>query len=393
VTSSRRDYGQLIARHPGAIEFFPQDEEMLSLYAKHAAAVLDMATALQESARRHDQVSSLLSLSHALAQAGTSKEVAERLAVAVPEVVDCDRMAIWLWDQSKRCLRSPSASRGTPEQAAYLRALTITPEQTPALRRMISEPHPQFFEEGTADPFIAEMMARLGVIAQAVVPIVARDVFLGVLTVAVMDRPQRLRPDSGLLERLTGVAALAAPAIQNGQLVDELHHRAVHDGLTGLLNLVGFRQRVDAVINGADGGRGRVGLLFVDLDEFKQVNDLHGHEAGDELIRQAAERLGASGRGEDEFARLGGDEFAVILADVRHDDQVRAAERRVRAAFAKPFMLGDVAISLGASVGGGIWPEDGGTARELVKHADAAMYKDKAERRRPHLQPSKREYA
>jgi len=99
VTSSRRQYGQLIARYPGTAQFFPQDEEMLGLYAKHAAAVLDMATALQESARRHDQVSSLLSLSHgllslshALAQAGTSREVAERLAAAVPEVVDCDRM-------------------------------------------------------------------------------------------------------------------------------------------------------------------------------------------------------------------------------------------------------------------------------------------------------------
>ena len=100
MTSSRRQYGQLIARYPGAIEFFPQDEEMLGLYAKHAAAVLDMATALQESARRHDQVSSLLSLSHAAppGKAGTSEEVAERLAVAVPEVVDCDRIGVWLWD-------------------------------------------------------------------------------------------------------------------------------------------------------------------------------------------------------------------------------------------------------------------------------------------------------
>src|ERR1019366_7408230 len=106
VTSSRRNYGQLIARYPGAIQFFPQDEEMLGLYAKHAAAVLDMATALQESARRHDQVSSLLSLSHALAQAGMSKEVAERLAVAVPEVVDCDRMGVWLWDHLEQNLRS-----------------------------------------------------------------------------------------------------------------------------------------------------------------------------------------------------------------------------------------------------------------------------------------------
>ena len=74
---------------------------MLGLYAKHAAAVLDMAFALQESAHRHGQVSPLLALSQALAQAGTSQEVAERLAAAVPEVVDCDRMAVWLWDEPR----------------------------------------------------------------------------------------------------------------------------------------------------------------------------------------------------------------------------------------------------------------------------------------------------
>ena len=82
---------------------------MLSLYAKHAAAVLDMALALHESAQRHEQVSALLALSHALAKAGTSLEVAERLAAAVPDVVDCDRMAVWLWNGHERCLRTIAA--------------------------------------------------------------------------------------------------------------------------------------------------------------------------------------------------------------------------------------------------------------------------------------------
>ena len=126
-----------------------------------------------------------------------------------------------------------------------------------------------------------------------------------------------------------------------------------------------------------------MGLLFIDFDDFKQVNDAHGHEAGDELIRKAAVRLEAVTRGSDEVARLGGDEFAVILAAVDDDEQVRAAEERVRAAFAEPFLLGDLIISIGASVGGGLWPEHGRTVQELVRHADAAMYEDKAKGRRP----------
>ena len=116
VTSSRRDYGQLIACYPGVNQFFPQERQTLSLYAKHAAAVLDMAVALQESSLRHEQVSALLSLSHALAQAGTSVEVTERLAAAIPEVVDCDRTGVWLWDEGERSLVS-FASRGTQSKA------------------------------------------------------------------------------------------------------------------------------------------------------------------------------------------------------------------------------------------------------------------------------------
>jgi diguanylate cyclase (GGDEF)-like protein len=250
---------------------------------------------------------------------------------------------------------------------------------------MIAVPEPQFFEKETEDSFMRQLMAAVDAVALVVVPIVARDIFLGTLTVSVTDHPQRLRSDGELLERLTGVAALAATAIQNGQLVDKLRHKASHDGLTGLLNRVGFRQHIDSVLDSVPPGGGQVGLLFVDLDDFKQVNDAYGHEAGDELIRKAARRLEAIARESDEVARLGGDEFAIILADVRNDDQVRAAEARVRAAFIEPFMLGDVAVSISASVGGGLWPEHGRTVRELVRHADAAMYQDKAERRRQRI--------
>jgi diguanylate cyclase (GGDEF)-like protein len=387
VTSSRRHYGQLIAHYPGSVQFFPQDREMLGLYAKHAAAVLDMAMALEESAQRHDQVSSLLSLSHALAQAGTSEEVAERLAVAVPEVVDCDRMAVWLWDDGTEHLTSLAVWGHEAEQASYLKGLTISPADTPLLSRMATEPQPLFFGEKTSDPYLRRLMGALDATVLAVVPIVGRDVFLGVLSVSVTERPERLHADDELMERLTGVAALAAPAIQNGRLVDTLRHRANHDGLTGLLNRVGFRAHIDRILNKLTPGDDQVGLLFIDLNDFKAVNDAYGHEAGDELIRQVATRLNAIGRDTDMVARLGGDEFALILADVNRDDQVRAAEERVRDAFIEPFQLGEVPVSISTSVGGGVWPDDGHTVKELVRHADAEMYRDKAQLRREQTTP------
>jgi diguanylate cyclase (GGDEF)-like protein len=381
VASSRRTYGQLIARYPGGIEFFPQEREALSLYAKHAAAVLDMALALQESDQRHEQVSSLLDLSHALADAGTSVELAERLAAAIPAVVDCDRTAVWLWNAPERCLEVIAAWGRASSAATALNGLRIAIADAPDLERMLTEPEPLFFETATTDGLIGELMTKLQVVALTAVPIVARGVFLGILTVSVSERPQRLRLSGDRLERLTGVAALAAPAIQNGQLVDQLHHKASHDGLTGLLNRVGFRHHIDAALASGDDSR-RVGLLFVDLNDFKRVNDLHGHEAGDQIIRQAGARLHTVCRGEDRVARLGGDEFAVILSDIDVDEQVRAAQGRVRSAFADPFMVDEEAISVSASVGGGIWPDDGQTVRELIRRADTAMYEDKANGRR-----------
>jgi diguanylate cyclase (GGDEF)-like protein len=243
---------------------------------------------------------------------------------------------------------------------------------------MIATPEPQFFDEQTIDSFMRELMRSLDVVALTIVPIVARDVFLGVLTVSVTADPQRLRADGQLVERLSGVAALAATAIQNGQLVDKLRHKASHDALTGLLNRVGFRHHIDHILDLARPNQAGVGLLFVDLDDFKQVNDAYGHDAGDELIRKAAHRLESTARAGDGVARLGGDEFAIILADVAEDEQLRAAEARVRAAFREPFELGDIELYVGASVGGGVWPKDGETVNELVRHADAAMYEDKA---------------
>jgi diguanylate cyclase (GGDEF)-like protein len=378
VTSSRRRYGQLIAHNPAAIAFFPQDREMLGLYAKHAAAVLDTAVALQESAQRHSQVNLLLSLSEALARTGTSEEVAKRLAEAIPEVVDCDRMGVWLWDDSAERLTSLSVWGREPEQAAYLLGLTISPKDTPRLASMAADPQPVFLDQSTDDPFLRQLMATLDAVVLAVIPIVARGVFLGALSVAVTERPQRLQPDGELIEQLTGVAALAAPAIQNARLVDELQHNASHDGLTGLLNLVGFRHHIDRALTDVSPGHDHVGLLFIDLNGFKLVNDTFGHEGGDELLRQAATRLRAISRDEDRVARLGGDEFAIILSHVHREDQVRAAEQRVRVAFAEPFPLDGLSASVGASVGGVVWPEDGRTVNELVRRADAAMYQDKS---------------
>jgi diguanylate cyclase (GGDEF)-like protein len=256
-----------------------------------------------------------------------------------------------------------------------LQELRIAPSDTAALRAMLAAPTPAYVDESTGDAFLAAMMATLRVVAMTIVPIVARDEFLGVLTVTARSQPERLRPSAELVEHLTGVAALAATALQNGRLVDALEHRARHDSLTDLLNRAGFAKRMTALLESADE---RAGLLFIDLDGFKQVNDVHGHDAGDELLRQAARRLTTLFRRGDEVARLGGDEFAVVLEGVRDPSEVASAAARVRAAFEPPFSVAGTSVRVSASVGEAVWPDGGATVEALVQCADAAMYRNKA---------------
>jgi diguanylate cyclase (GGDEF)-like protein len=366
VASGRRAYGHLIALNAEGAEFFPQERELLELYAKHAAAVLDMATALEESAQRHRDVSALLSLTESLARAATSQDVAARIAAALPAVLSCDHAAVYGWDENANALEE---IHGSPPGVIA---------DTSLLDDLRSSSQPRFFDAASAAPAVARFMSDGDIQAMAVVPIVTHDAFLGALIAAVGDRPERLAPCPELLERLTGVAALTAPPLQTARLIHELRHQAAHDPLTGLPNRAGFAEHISRSTD-ADAARASgVGLLFIDLNDFKRVNDTYGHAVGDELLCQVAERLESLVRSKDATARLGGDEFAVILEGTGSADALEAASRRVRTVLAEPFIVEGTSISVSASVGCASWPDECDGAKDLMRRADAAMYREKA---------------
>jgi diguanylate cyclase (GGDEF)-like protein len=376
VSSSRRHYGHLFAVHGAGMSFFAQEKKLLTLYAKHAAAVLDMALALRESSRRHEHVSALLSLSQALADAETTQDIARRVTHAMINLVGCDQSSIWLWDEGASSLRrectAGSASKG--------RRIRLDRHETPHLAQMLRDPQPKFFDAEENDPVLAAIMTDARLVAMAVVPIISHDVFLAVLTVGVGHAPERLRRSPDLLEKLNGVAALTAPALQNRHLIDELGHQVLHDELTAVLNRTGFNRSLDTVLSHG-GERSHAGLLFVDIDGFKELNDTHGHQVGDELLREVARRLRKTLRANDAVARLGGDEFAVILPGIRNPQEVHAAARRVHDAVAGSFRVNGSVVRLGVSVGEALSPTHGTTIDALVKHADSDMYTHKAQRR------------
>ncbi len=157
-------------------------------------------------------------------------------------------------------------------------------------------------------------------------------------------------------------------------------HLAHHDALTDLPNRVLFHYRLEAALAHARRGQ-RLALLYLDLDQFKQVNDTLGHPVGDALLQVVAERLGQHSRETDTVARLGGDEFAIILASIEKPTEAIQVANRLLALFDAPFDVAGHQIVIGTSIGIAFAPEDGTDNDQFLKNADLALYRAKVDGR------------
>lgn len=158
------------------------------------------------------------------------------------------------------------------------------------------------------------------------------------------------------------------------------HELSTRDALTNLVNRRSLIQQLEHAVATADRQRGEFALLFLDLNQFKQVNDSYGHEAGDELLRQVAARLSAAVRVADVVARLGGDEFVVLIEGRGAAANAARVARKIEQACKLPFDIAGHRINSGTSVGIALYPQDGPNAQSLMKHADLAMYHAKQDR-------------
>jgi diguanylate cyclase (GGDEF)-like protein/PAS domain S-box-containing protein len=171
------------------------------------------------------------------------------------------------------------------------------------------------------------------------------------------------------------VAGVALDATARRQAEEALAHQAFHDVLTGLPNRALFINRLDQALLRAERRGGGVGLLFLDLDQFKVVNDSLGHTAGDELLIQTAARISACVRAEDTVARLGGDEFTVVVENTAAAAYAAELAERILAAFGQPFVISGREIFATPSIGVACCS---GSAADLLRRADVALYQAKA---------------
>jgi diguanylate cyclase (GGDEF)-like protein/PAS domain S-box-containing protein len=168
-------------------------------------------------------------------------------------------------------------------------------------------------------------------------------------------------------------------------ILERLHYLAYYDGLTGLPNRRLFLDRLNMSISHARRESHMLAVMFIDLDQFKQINDTLGHQVGDELLIGVTERMKSCLRNEDTLARLAGDEFTVLLPDIPHPDAARNVAQKFLECCAQPLSINGHELCVTASIGIAIYPNDGEDAESLLHHADLAMYRIKESGRNGYL--------
>ena len=193
---------------------------------------------------------------------------------------------------------------------------------------------------------------------------------LGVRTAEMRVVPIEWRGESAHLLSLRDITELTT-------LLGELERAANYDFVTGLPNRAQFTQHLEQAVRESRRHGGLVALLFIDIDDFKSVNDEHGHGVGDAFLKLAGQRLAALLREEDSVARLAGDEFTVVLTHLQHPQEAEVVAIKILESLAQPFEVDDRSLTAGASIGIALFPDDADEGDVLVQRADAAMYQAK----------------
>jgi diguanylate cyclase (GGDEF)-like protein len=360
------------SRFDSIVDVLLPTSTLLVAYAVFQIFIWNASSQMSETA---NELSAAMDLSREVAQTLDPVQVGRIIArhiARAAEVADC---TLSMWDRAGDQVVTFAyypPFQGSPIAPTYALA------EFPATRRVLMEGEPCFVDttDPASDPSEVQYLNSVGQRSMVILPLVVRGESIGILELTSTESDVFSERSVQLAQLL---AREAAVSLENARLYDEIHDQAFRDALTGLANRRLFLDRVSHVLDRLRGRSAlRVAVLFLDLDNFKLVNDRFGHSAGDEVLQAIGERLRIAIRPGDTAARLGGDEFAVLLEDVGDPAEVLAVADRLLASVALPIQLRDSLPRLATSIGVALSGIAGDSADDILRNADIAMYAAKA---------------
>jgi len=349
----------------------------------------ELASSFNAMARRlHGQfrsLSSLVEVDRAILEAGDEQGVVEAVLRQIPEVYPCDAVAV---------VPVPTElADGLTAWLARAGAAEVRRAPVPAFAADEASDAPEegrLLDLAAAPPQLAPLR-DLGIACAVLLPMAVQGETVGLVALGHAASPEAIPEDVVYARRVADQAAIAMRSIR---VHEQNRVLAYYDSLTGLPNRLLFKERLEQALARARRQETGLAVCLLDLDGFKRVNDSLGHDAGDRLLQQVAERIFPLLRN-GTFARLGGDEFTILLADLDRGEDAARVTGRIVEALAAPFDLGSHELFMTASIGIAVHPEDGTDLETLLKNADVAMYhaKDRGRNQYQFFSPAMNEAA
>ncbi|MEO8359837.1 MAG: EAL domain-containing protein [Vicinamibacteria bacterium] len=338
-----------------------------------------------------------------------SEIVESTLTIAPPPVPFAEQLRKYVFAVAALILLAGAAFAWSAMLRRQVNARTRDLERGMAERQKLTAERDRFFEVSQTLHVILDRNANIRWMSPASVRMLGRspEEFIGTQVADHLDQDQR-DATRGLLPNLTTgasdielrlkhrdgtvrwtlwnavpdplserVFAAGLDISERREAENQIQHLAYHDVLTGLPNRQRFVDRLDYALNRAQRTDEPLAVLFVDIDHFKAINDSLGHTAGDTLLRTLAQRLRATLRSEDTVARLGGDEFTILMIGHRDPNDLLRITQKIHSTVKVPVEVAGRELTVSASIGVGLYPQDGETAEQLLRNADLAMYRAK----------------
>ncbi|HUP95732.1 MAG TPA: EAL domain-containing protein [Burkholderiales bacterium] len=349
--------------------------------AGRPAGYLTMIADITERKRVEQQQKVITKITVLLAEAHSLEDAIPRVLQTIGETYGFVYGARWQLDKHNMLLRCVDTwVVPEPELVAFrdkCKARLERPGKTPGLNRRVWESGSAVWISEIENEESAERRAaatQAGLRCAFGFPITAGGELFGVMEFWAREtRP----PEEDVMQVAQTVSSHIGQFIARKQAERNLQFVASHDSLTGLFNRSMFSQRLQQALAQAHRHERRLAVLFIDLDGFKVINDTLGHDAGDMLLGELAERLRVCMREGDTLGRMGGDEFVVLIEEYEEDIQLLDVARKVLETASQPFLFGEDEHRVTASIGIAAYPQDGRDASDLLRNADIAMYRAK----------------